>query len=1591
MCSNKDNITTLCQAIQAYALACQALGVTIRSWRSRAFCALTCPEFSQYQVCTTACPASCSDLTAPLYCAHPCTEGCQCDPGYVLSGSRCVLREDCGCEHNGLYYPMNATFWVGASGEEGECTLRCTCGFAGEVSCYNDSCKDGEVCVAEVGLFGCYPRREGVCSVTQTAMTSSFDGAHLTFPEDSSFYLLKLCGPIPVNGSMVEVKISRRLFNKGPAWKRPVIVTVANVEAQMGGADFDTVKVNGEPVVLPYIHPMETVLIYRAPGNATVVESRGLLRVQYTRQGNSTSPCPPVLQRDLWAVRSLQQQRHRRPATAQRTHGRVSGAVHRGWKSLADDLTCNGDCDDLYRMCTDLRLYQSPYMCGNINDPGNSTFIACHTVVNPSPFFRNCLYNMCVKEGNRSVMCNSLQAYATALYFSLIYILSSPSSALPCPENSHFEECTTACPLTCSNLDEPEEPCPLPCQEGCQCEDGFALMDGLCVARRDCGCMSHGRHLATNQTFWTDYECQERCFCNGSDNSVYCQLAPCQPEEYCQESDGLYYCQPRTEALCVAAGYGHFLPFMGAAFELQSSCTLQLVTSDCGIITREPTGTFPSFKLSARNEERDTGQAIWVKGFVLETYEYEIEVSRSYKNTVTVNKERLYLPLKLGLGKVNLFSVGMQLVLETDFGLKVTFDWNTLLLLSLPRDMYQTACGLCQGMPLTPPILSTTDWGMAWAERDTFCQVGCGDSCPRCGLGEKSGLSDGALMVADSNGNSDNGDREVNTRIRFHIGDGLYVFVEPEAVRLCGLIIDRGGVFARCHSKVAPAFFYQSCLQDTCLDQGAQDTICNWLQMYASTCRAQGIPMNGWRSDTPCVLNCPANSHYSVCVPACPPQCAPARGQRDCTHDCVEGCQCDQGYVLNGKSCILAQNCGCYTDGKYFEPKQLFWNSDCTKRCQCIGRNLVQCDPRRCKAEEECVLRHGVRGCFARRSQHCVASGGGVFRTFDGASLRLPASCSFVLSTNCRKLPDLSFQLIANFDKWSTPNLTTISHVYLYINEENILITGNTIKVNGTPVSVPFLTGLMTRLTTSEGFIVIDTPQDIQVRYNRFNTLSITMGQRLQNKVCGLCGNFNGDPSDDYITSRGKPATTALELAQSWKTNGMQNSCDEMQYVALAQSCDNTAVLALQSEDACQKLTALKGFFQPCHASRRPRPFYQSCYLDGCYNHRKAQVCGSLAAYAEACRALGTLSTRWITQENCCKGHSLLTPLIYTSSRRGQRSCTNFTWSWRTRDLCGCPELPTSTGSEDDIIQAEVTCKHAQMEVSISKCKLFQLGFEREDVRDFISFHINNTKGHCGSIVQSNGTHIMYKNTVWIESEGNFITKMALYKNGSYRHPYREGEVVLSTRDVLYVGVFVEGADENQLILIVNMCWATPSRFSGDRLRYIIIERGCPNTKDSTIGMAENGVGLTCRFHVTVFKFIGDYDEVHLHCDVTLCDSDTQRLQSGMHLISSHYFNDNCPHKRRMYSENSDHKEHILSVGPIRRREADWCEELNGGCEQICTSKNSGPVCSCVTGMLQRDGKSCRTVNRSSSPSPVVPLISTSAALSLLPSLALFS
>lgn len=39
-------------------------------------------------------------------------------------------------------------------------------------------------------------------------------------------------------------------------------------------------------------------------------------------------------------------------------------------------------------------------------------------------------------------------------------------------------------------------------------------------------------------------------------------------------------------------------------------------------------------------------------------------------------------------------------------------------------------------------------------------------------------------------------------------------------------------------------------------------------------------------------------------------------------------------------------------------------------------------------------------------------------------------------------------------------------------------------------------------------------------------------------QVCGMCGNYNQNPSDDNLMPNKKPAKDDIELGNSWKSNG---------------------------------------------------------------------------------------------------------------------------------------------------------------------------------------------------------------------------------------------------------------------------------------------------------------------------------------------------------------------------------------------------------------------------------------------------------------------
>ncbi|KAF7486617.1 Hypothetical predicted protein [Marmota monax] len=367
-----------------------------------------CPSFSHYSVCTSSCPDTCSDLTASQNCATPCTEGCECNEGFVLSTSQCVPLHKCGCDFDGHYYTMGEFFWATAN-----CTVQCLCEEGGDVYCFNKTCRSGEVCAVEDGYQGCFPRRETVCLLSQNQVLHTFDGAAYAFPSEFSYTLLKTC---PERPEYLEIDINKKKPDAGPAWLRGLRILVADQEVKIGGVGASEVKLNGQEVELPFFHPSGKLEIYRNK-NSTTVESKGVVSVQYSDTGlldirlstayfNCTGGLCGFFNANASDEFCL-------------PNGKCTDNLAvflESWTTFEE--ICNGECGDLLKACNNdselLKFYRSRSRCGIINDPSNSSFLECHGVVNVTAYYRTCLFRLCQSGGNESELCDSVARYASA-------------------------------------------------------------------------------------------------------------------------------------------------------------------------------------------------------------------------------------------------------------------------------------------------------------------------------------------------------------------------------------------------------------------------------------------------------------------------------------------------------------------------------------------------------------------------------------------------------------------------------------------------------------------------------------------------------------------------------------------------------------------------------------------------------------------------------------------------------------------------------------------------------------------------------------------------------------------------------------------------------------------------------------------------------------------------------------------------------------------------------------------------------------------------------------------------------------------------
>ncbi|XP_040193829.1 uromodulin-like [Rana temporaria] len=120
---------------------------------------------------------------------------------------------------------------------------------------------------------------------------------------------------------------------------------------------------------------------------------------------------------------------------------------------------------------------------------------------------------------------------------------------------------------------------------------------------------------------------------------------------------------------------------------------------------------------------------------------------------------------------------------------------------------------------------------------------------------------------------------------------------------------------------------------------------------------------------------------------------------------------------------------------------------------------------------------------------------------------------------------------------------------------------------------------------------------------------------------------------------------------------------------------------------------------------------------------------------------------------------------------------------------------------------------------------------------------------------------------------GSYPVTMAAYKNPSFTEPYENNEDV-TVGSIIYVGIFVTGADGSQYVVRVESCVASPTDNRSDVNAFYLIKDGCVQGTVPTL-VLDNSKALEASFSISAFQF-QNQAYVNLFCDVRLCDKTTE-------------------------------------------------------------------------------------------------------------------
>ncbi|XP_051901322.1 IgGFc-binding protein-like, partial [Pristis pectinata] len=1215
-CLSEGDLAAVCESVQAYATACQALNVTLKPWRTKSFCPMKCPVHSHYELCADTCRSTCVGLTEQSPCPAFCSEGCECDPGFLSDGDRCVPVDQCGCLGNGRYYQLGETVV-----QEG-CTQRCSCSQTGLVckaiscaadehcvvkdgvlDCYNKDpckaarCREKEDCKVEKGVAKCVPQYTKKCWAWGDPHYHTLDGLNYDFQGTCTYVVAESCG---TDTTLPSFKVTAKNDVRGNttvSFVKLVHVDVYGYGIAIHKLETGLVRINDMKTRLPVTLEEGKLRLFQR-GSFAVLETDFGLEVSYEWNWYLTVTLTSSHFRSVCGLcgnfNGVKEDDVTFP-NGTRAPSTVEWA--RSWKVPDRDPFCWDYCRGYCPTCSDAdrALYGGPKFCGMLE----KVFKGCHPKVDHRPFVDSCVYDVCLNQGARKLLCQALEAYASECQKEGVTAKgwrAKTSCPLECPPNSHYSECARACPPSCVDP-EGTAPCPGPCAEACVCDRGHVLQEGECrPAQTACGCVYAGLQYRPGEVFWPEEGCRLRCECRGRLRMAVCQEGACGPGETCGLSGGVRGCVPATYSTCSASGDPHYTTFDGTRFDFMGTCVYRL-SGLCKGRARggggggtTPTVRRPgldSFEVQVENQRRGSPTVSYTRAVTLLLNGTSLAMSVEFPWRVLVDSVQRAIPTRTDDGRATVLRKGQYGEIRTDFGLTLTFDWNSQVTLTLPSTYAGSVCGLCGNydgnarddlrLPSGQVAQSVQAFGEAWKVSDVpGCVSGCGGACPLCST------------------------------------DDQRVYGAPAH---CGRLTARNGPFRDCHSKVDPQPFFQDCLYDVCLYRGRRSVLCDALGQYTAACQSAGAKVHPWRSSGFCELPCPRNSHYTLCADHPAPTPAPDwRGSAECFGTLPGELPVANGvHILSGGECVpLSHTAGCRTGSGAASRRR--WPSAWPQETPTTTDYTGQ--------------RFDFQGACAYVLSRAMGTPGGL-APFQVEVENQPWGNGKVSVTH-RVLANVSgHQFVLEFGRQGGMNFRELPAPKVlggqivdgeWFNTPFELVGGGEEKVQGT------LEGTRTVLQTSFG---------LEVSYDGVYQAEVRVPSTYRERLGGLCGDYARQRREGFVLPGGKVTRDVSEFGAAWRVPGGAPGCDS-DCGASCSPCPARQSKRLASSSHCGRIKDPTGPFAACLTRVDPRPFLQNCIFDLCVARgERGTLCEAIRAYALACQQEGVPIRSWRTKDFC--------------------------------------------------------------------------------------------------------------------------------------------------------------------------------------------------------------------------------------------------------------------------------------------------------------------------------------------------------------------